>query len=332
MSKTTHDLDDVAAFLTGLHGTTVSDLEPLTGGFWSSAFGYEAGGRELVLRLGNIREGFEMDRAAYAFSGPDLPVPEVLDIGEAFGGAYAISVRHHGRFLQEFEPDEAEVVGATLADLLAALRRVPAEPGASTVWYDPEGAARNATWHDRVRDGLVDDPRNLVSGWRATIAADGELEHLFTACERRIGELLDACPERRDLVHGDLLYSNVLLTEDASTVTGVFSWKCSMRGDFLYDTALCTFWGPWHPGIAAADVFTRVLSSPDLSAADRADAALRHHCYELQIGAHHLGWDVWTGDAATLAKVAGHTAMILERGPLRVSEEQGGVAGEVDDR
>jgi aminoglycoside phosphotransferase (APT) family kinase protein len=314
--KVSHDLDDVAAFLADLHGGPVRGLEPLAGGFWSSAFAYEVDGRELVLRLGSIRQGFEMDRAARAFNGPGLPVPEVLDVGDAFGGAYAVSVRHHGRFLQEVAPEEADVLGPTLAGLLAALRRVQAPLGASVAWFDPDTASRDVTWRQWVADRLVDDPGHVVSGWRPKIAADPELDQLFTSCEGRIGELLDACPERRDLVHGDLLYSNVLLTEDASAVNGVFSWKCSVRGDFLYDVALCTFWGPWHPGIAATDIFTRVVTSPDLSEADRADAALRHHCYELQIGAHHLGWNVWRGDDGILADVAAHTAMILERGPL----------------
>jgi hypothetical protein len=44
---------------------------------------------------------------------------------------------------------------------------------------------------------------------------------------------------------------------------------------------------------------------------------VRHHCYELQIGATHLGWYAWTGDRRELAAAARHTARILERGPLR---------------
>jgi hypothetical protein len=47
-----------------------------------------------------------------------------------------------------------------------------------------------------------------------------------------------------------------------------------------------------------------------------ADAPQRHHCYELQIGATHLAWNAWAGDEAGLRRVAAHTEMLLERGPL----------------
>ena len=103
-----------------------------------------------------------------------------------------------------------------------------------------------------------------MSGWRATLAADPELDDLYRRCEQRIGELLDACPERRDLVHSDLLHQNVLVSDDWSRVTAVFSWKCSVRGDFLFDVAWCTFWSAWHPGIAAIDLWGRTIADPTL--------------------------------------------------------------------
>src|SRR5262245_19816418 len=108
MSQVGHDVTvpvayvsalDAQAFLSTYHHAPVTGLEPLGGGFWSSAYGYHVDGRGLVARFGQLREGFEMDRAAMSFERPGLPVPQVLEIGQAFGGAYAISVRHHGRFL-----------------------------------------------------------------------------------------------------------------------------------------------------------------------------------------------------------------------------------------
>ena len=73
--------------------------------------------------------------------------------------------------------------------------------------------------------------------------------------------LLDACTERRHVVHGDLLYQNVLVSEDASAVTGVFSWKHSIRGDFLWDTAYCTYFSAWYPDIGSADPRTATLAT-----------------------------------------------------------------------
>jgi len=82
-------------FLAGKYGA-VEELRPLGGGFWSSAYSFCHAGRELVLRFGANKDWFEADRAAMAFASPELPVPEVVEIGDAFDGTYAISVRHYG--------------------------------------------------------------------------------------------------------------------------------------------------------------------------------------------------------------------------------------------
>jgi hypothetical protein len=86
----------VARFLAARDDKIV-DLELLHGGFWSAAYGYRLDDREFALRIGRHRAWFEIDRDARVYNAPDLPVPEVLEIGDAFGGSYAISVRHHGR-------------------------------------------------------------------------------------------------------------------------------------------------------------------------------------------------------------------------------------------
>jgi len=130
---------------------------------------------------------------------------------------------------------------------------------------------------------------------------------------------MDAAPQQVSLDHGDLLHANVLIADDASRVNGVFSWKCSLRGDYLYDTAWCTFCGAiWHPGIAAADPWRRILREPTIvdDAAALTDAAVRHHCYELHIGLTAMAWNVWVDDTANLRRVAGHLHEVIERGPL----------------
>lgn len=303
------DIEEVARFLTTRYGTGVANLELLHGGFWSAAYGYRVDDRELVLRFGQDRDWFETDRKAMAYNCPELPVPEVLEIGDAFGGAYAISVRHYGRFLETVATHEADVAGPTVVRLLAALKAVPS-------------SATPSSWRDWLMGGLIDDPSRHVSGWRRKLAGDPTVDSLFRACESRVGELVESCPERRDLVHGDLLNSNVLITDDASRVSAVFSWKCSTRGDFLFDVAWCTFWSAFHPGIAAADVFRRVVSDTSIAAEppDLNSAAERHHCYELHIGATHLGWNTWVGDEQALQAVAAHTAAVLERGPVTVAK------------
>lgn len=228
-------------------------------------------------------------------------MPEVLAIGNAFGRAFAISRRHHGRFLEEVGPDEAETLGSTVVQLLAALRAVP----------DPGGA--NLPWRDWLLDALTDRPDHHTAGWRARVAADPGAESAFVAADRRIHSLLDACPDRRQLVHSDLLHGNVLVTPASDAVSAVFSWKCATWGDAVYDLAWCTFWAAGMPGFGALNLWDRV---PTLSASDAVDIGVRHHAYELHIGVTHLAWYATLGDAENLRWTRRQLDELLERGPL----------------
>jgi aminoglycoside phosphotransferase (APT) family kinase protein len=308
--------EEVVAFLGG-HPGTPEGLEALTGGAWSSAWAYRAGGEELVVRFGPEVSWYEADRMAMAFGGPDLPVPQIREVGTTPSGrAFAISVRHHGRFLEDTPVEQAGAITPALTRLLVALYRAPADPAAAVVWH--QAGASAGSWQEFLLAGLVDDPGKLVRGWSAALAGDRELAALSAAVTKRVRALVEACPERRDLVHGDLLHGNVLVSPDALRVEAVLSWKCSVRGDFLFDAAWCSFWAPFHPGIAAADPLSGLLRAPSVQAEPGAllDAAARHHCYELHIGFTHLGWNIWTGDQAGLVATARRLAEVLERGPL----------------
>jgi aminoglycoside phosphotransferase (APT) family kinase protein len=303
-------------FLAGKYGT-VEELQPLGGGSWTSAYSFSHAGRALVVRFGPSKDWFEADRAAVSFSSPGLPVPEVLDVGDAFDGAYAISVRHYGTYLEDVRPDQSDVAGPMLASLLGALFSVPKSPDLPVGWHE-RPLHSGLSWRDWLCDRLADDPGRPVHGWRATIRAQSDLDRIFRASEARVRDLAGACPERRDLVHGDLLHANVLVTEDASRPNAVFSWKLSVRGDFLYDTAWCTFCTIWYPGIAALDLWHLIHREPSVKddADALVDAPLRHHCYELCIGLGALAWNAWTGDAHVLQQTAAHLTEVLERGPL----------------
>ncbi|MBT3269641.1 phosphotransferase [Candidatus Poribacteria bacterium] len=316
-------IEQIAVWLASRHDAEVRDLVPLTGGFWSSAYAYRVGADEFVLRLSDMSEGFAIDRAAMRFAGPNLPIPAVVDVGKALGLNYAISERHHGRFIETASTEEGGAVGSALSTLLAAMRAVPTTPSDRVNWHDPQ-ASVGVDWRSWLSNGLVDNPDARVSGWRDKLAQDSHIDDVFKTAESRIHELLPACPERRDLVHGDLLHQNVLVSDDASQATAIFSWKCSALGDFLYDVAWCTFWSDWHPGIAAADIWNRTLAASDLTENDLLNASIRHHCYELQIGATHLGWHAWTGDQKELEAVAVALARTLEKGPLAMPQVDSG--------
>lgn len=312
-------VNDVEQFLVDRHGGPIESLTPLPGGFWSAAYGYRVADQDLVVRLGTIAEGFDADRAAMAFDAPDLPVPNVVAIGRAFGVGYAISERHYGRFLEDVRAEESPRSGPTLTRLLSALRTIDERPDLS-VSGRPADLTTQDSWRNHLQRELIDDGTSRTAGWRAALRREPELDRTFRACEHRIAGLLDACGERRHIVHGDLLYQNVLVGEDASTVTGVFSWKHSMRGDFLWDTAYCTFFSSWYPGIAAADPWLATLVALTPEQGD--DAGARHHCYELTIGARRLGDYLCTNDTDNLREAQRRLIEILERGPLPESIDE----------
>ena len=299
-------LSEVAEWLRSYHGEGVVGLEELPSGYWSVAFGYRVGDRELVLRVGTQHYGFEMDRLARGFARPGLPIPEVLEVGEAFGSAFAVSMRSRGRFLETIDTSDAAAARPAVLSLLGALREGPAEPRARASWFGDGGGA--TTWRDWLTASLVDDPNLRVNGWRASIATNEALEELYRTCEHRVTDQLDICPERRDLVHGDLLNRNVLVAEDASKIEAVYSWKCSTRGDVLYDVAWCTFWSPWHAGIDALDLWSAVKNEPWVGE----HAAARLHCYLLHIGLRNLASLTWSGKNDERDEVAARTASLLD--------------------
>lgn len=311
------EVEQVATFLAERHAGRIEDLEPLGGGWWSSAWGYRVGDEEQVVRFGRDVSWYEADRMAMVFARPGLPVPQIREVGiTPDERAYAISVRHHGRFLEDTPVELSGALAPMLTGLLVALHAVPSEALSPVLWHQP--GAPLLSWRQFLLAGLVDDPESATYGWSTTLAADPKLAALSSRVEQRIRSLVDACPERRDLVHGDLLHGNVLVSPDADRVEAVFSWKCSVRGDFLFDAAWCSFWAPWYEGIAAADPLSGVITAPavqcDPGALD--DAAVRHHCYELHIGFTHLGWNIWTGNRADLEATAHRLGEVLERGPL----------------
>lgn len=309
-SKPDISSDAVADWLEGHLGAAVAEVQPLVGGFWSAAFAYEHAGQEFVVRFNESAEGFRIDQAAHIFAVNGLPIPKVFEVGNALDCAFAISRRYHGRFLETIEPAAAPRLAQALADLLRQLRSVPGHDRVE--WYDQTS---NRSWHDYLLRSIGDEAGRLQDGWQQMLASRPDLRDLYQAACNRIHELLPYCPERRDLIHGDLLHQNVLVSDQADQIRALFSWKCSAFGDFLYDVAWCTHWAPWHPGIAAVDAFAQTLNADDLDTEARRHIAERHHCYELQIAASHIGWYLWTQDEQNLGLLGSGLREILDRGP-----------------
>lgn len=224
-------LEQAAGFLDERYQGRARDIADLGGGDWSRAFAFRLDGSDLVARFGRYGEDFARDQEAMAFAGPDLPVPRVLEVGNALGGAYAISERHFGLFLEDLdEPRWRRLLPALLRGL-DHLRHLQV-PAASQVPSAAGGPAITMSWREWLLEGLVDRPGRRVAGWRAVLAGSAGLDETFVAGERAFAVLLDTCPEIRHVLHIDLLNRNVLVAGDGSRLVAVFDWDARPTATF----------------------------------------------------------------------------------------------------
>lgn len=281
-------------------GLDVRDVELIGVGAWSRCFGYRAADDDFVVRFGDYVDDFEKDRRAHAYAGPDLPIPEVLDIGEAFHGYYAISSRAAGSPLESCTTEEWSRLVEPLVGVFEALRtaKVPEAPG----WggWDGQGRAMHLGWRDFLLAVEGDGPDRRTHGWRGKLRESPTGDASF-----RWGYgLLDEVATNdvpRSLVHCDLINRNVYVARGA--ITGVFDWGCAMYGDHLYELAWFEFWAPWHPSIDAG-VLREALEAKWRSICyvptNNVDRMLA--CY-LHIGLDHLAYNAHLEDWNAIAQV-----------------------------
>jgi hygromycin-B 4-O-kinase len=306
----TVDLNGATRFVAESYGAgSASSVAALGGGDWSRAFSFCLEGREMVARFGRHQEDFLKDRHAMTFAGPNLPIPTVIEVGEAAGGFYAVSERHFGVFLETLDERGWRTLLPALLRGLDALRAIRFEGG---VDWMADGEGSPLGWRQWLLSSLEDHPGGRVSGWRSVLQETPDIEKVFVAGESALRSLLWACPEDRHLLHRDLLNRNVLVTADTSRLEAVFDWGCSLAGDFLYEVAWLTFWAPWYPALEAID-FRRVI----LEHYHRIGLAVDHFdqrlsCYELQIGLEHIAYAAFTGRNDDQQAITHRTRQILE--------------------
>ncbi len=238
-------IDQIDRFLTDRFGPVV-DLVTLQGGGWSSAYGFVAGSDEWVLRVGHHRLDFEKECTAATWCEPGLPVPDVLEMGDAFGCHYIITRRHHGTKLADLDPSRVTDAIERLVDVLTAIRRVELPGHGYGIWLAPGVDAPAASWSDHLCSVADRDEIRLIE-WRRKLARHQRASDAFRLGCSRLEALADAFPATRGLVHADLLL-NHLIGPDGS-ITAVFDWGNALAGDPLYDIAWIVYCIPWFPAI-----------------------------------------------------------------------------------
>jgi hygromycin-B 4-O-kinase len=298
-------VDEARDFLATHLGRDVGTVELVGEGAWSRCFGFRDDSRELVIRFGNYGDDFEKDQRAGTFASANLPIPQVIEIGPALGGHFAISTRAYGEPLELLGAREWEATLPALFATLDALRDVDVRGADGFGGWDTRGEATCATWRDFLLSVDVDTPARRTFGWRRRLAESPVGDTLFAAGMSKIAELADAFPDERYIVHADLINRNVLV--ESNRITAVFDWGCSFYGDFLYDIAWLEFWAPWHPSIAATDVRGEARRHYASIGLDVADLDARMRCCLIHIGLDHQAYYAFTGELDELTTVTART-------------------------
>ncbi|HKG24798.1 MAG TPA: aminoglycoside phosphotransferase family protein [Thermomicrobiales bacterium] len=298
--------DDVRRFLADRLGDGIRRVEPIGHGEWSKAFAFDHGEREYVVRFGRYREDFEKDRVASRYATVDLPIPQMIEIGEAFGGYFAISTRAYGTYIDEVDGAAMHALLPALFAMLDAARDVDLSGTTGYGGWDGDGNAAHATWREALLAIGGDHAR--IPGWRQRLAASPTGTGPFEECYARLAELLPFSPAERHLIHSDLLHFNVLTRGDR--LTAVLDWGSALYGDFLYDVAWFVYWSPWFPAWNGIDFAAEARRHYEAIGLDVPYFEERLRCCQLHIGLDNMAYSAFTGRPSQIDEVARLTLAI----------------------
>ncbi|MBO0837237.1 MAG: phosphotransferase [Actinobacteria bacterium] len=277
--------------------------DDLPQGAWSRAYAFRHAGRDLVARFNPDRHAFDVDRLALRFASPELPMPDILEVGEADGAYCAISERCFGDFLESLALERVEAAVPSLLATLDALRTADTSGSSGFGHWDEIGNGRHRDWCEFLLAVDGGTPEAFRKTWRRDLARHELAERTFAEGMRELEALAGRCPNRRDLVHSDLLHGNVFVS--GARIAGLIDWQSALYGDHLYELAWLTFCAPpWAPALAAAGLRGRVLDHWRAAAVDLTDFDVRLRCYEIRIGVSALVSNTWRRDLPNLEATA----------------------------
>jgi len=243
---------EVQSFIRGHYGDRASQLKPLGRGAWSKAYALELDGQEVVARFGAHGEDFAKEQVMSKFSSTQLPIPTVLEVGEAPGGFFAVSERAYGDFLDELSETDMRAVLPSLLSTLDAVGDIDASGTTGYGHWTPAGKAPHATWQENLLDIAVDRSGGRIHGWRQALESSPTGAEPFDTALEVLRDLAPDLPAERHVIYADWMYHNVLVHADR--INAVVDWGSSMYGDHLYDAAWLLFCWSWSPQLSAIDI------------------------------------------------------------------------------
>lgn len=305
-------IEEVTQTLSRLTTTGVHNVESLRPGAWSTVFGFEADGGRYIARFSRYREDFGRDAWAAQWSSNLLPIPRVSLIEPVDVGFVCISERVTGTPLDDLDGSAMINVLPSVFTMLDAMRRIDTSESSGAGGWNPHGDGEHSTWRAWIESVRTETTEGRGANWRRKLAASPSGIELFETTWNTIAPLLTLLPERRDVVHEDLLNANVFVHEDG--VSGVFDWGCGMYGDHLYDVAWFGFWAPWYPTWSGIDFVEEFRSRLASVSADLEHFEERILAYMLHIAMCHMRYYATTERWDEMATLNLRTEELLQNG------------------
>ncbi len=296
------NLDQARSFLEDRFACPVTDVGHLGAGAWSQAFAFRRADHDYVIRFGAHGEDFAKDRLAATHAGPALPIPRILELGQALGGYYAISERVFGGYIDDLDEAQMRALLPALFAALDAMRLADVTGTTGCGMWNADGAAPHPTWREALLDVANDRPTDRIHGWRERLRQSPIGVGPFDQAYACLAALAACLPEERHLIHSDLLHWNVLV--DGDGIAGVLDWGCAKYGDFLYDLAWICFCRHWYPAWQSIDFRAEALRHYASIGLDVPHFDERLRCCQIHIGLDSLAYLAHTGDWAALAETA----------------------------
>lgn len=277
-------------FLAGYYGDRAADVRLLGAGDWSRAYSLVLDGREAVVRFGQHDDDFRKDQVMAAHDCPALPIPQIIEIGTAGSGYFAVSERAFGQSIDELDSHGLRAALPSLLGVLDTLREIDITGTSGYGIWAPHQAGPAPTWAQALLAISQDNPR--LPGWKTALAASPAGTILYERAYARLQQLAASLPDHRHLVHGDLL-RNMLVR--GPQITAVFDWANALYGDWLYDAAWLIFCSPWFPQLHDIDITPELRQHWDRHDITPPDLQPRLQACLLHIGLGAIAYNAYRG-------------------------------------
>jgi hygromycin-B 4-O-kinase len=255
-------------------------------GSWSRCWSFTHSERLLLLKIGPHQDDLRADVHAARWSTDVLPIPAILETGEAFDAGFVIMEYKPGTPLEASSPEAWGQLIPGVVDLLEGLRTADVSQWRGWGSWAESMHGNFDGWNQFLADSAA-PPTARIGEWEKFVRSFSEVSAVFdqgvsVLREQRVHSV------ERSLVHGDLLYRNVHVAN--GQVSGIFDWGCALYGDHLYDLSWFEFWAPWFPEFRFADLQEALFERWALVGYEPVEFDQRRRACLLSIGVSHLAW------------------------------------------